>query len=205
MLESVKTESLNWQNSPPFGRRKTLIATLELLAERFAGVPQVILEVGTAEAYSPEGLGNALLAFGWYAIQKGAIIHTVDIREGAIKNSGTILREYCPNAIGKVEFHRTDAFEYAAGVIRSGHWRYLDHIDLIYYDGPSEPQSWYVDLHNRWADKFKTTALALFDDTLPGEYNGKGAKLIPQLIADGWRDLKIDGEPVFPMVLLEKI
>jgi hypothetical protein len=195
---------ISWQKSPPFGRRKTLIGTLELLARRRAE-DQVIVEIGTSEAYSPDGLGNALLAFGFYCRQVGGSVHAVDIREGAIQNSGAILREHYPHGTLATTFHRADAFEYAAFANDPAHDWALSKIDLIYYDGPSEPASWYVDLHERLAHLFGVGALALFDDTEPlSRFAGKGAALIPDLLNNGWRLVPVDGEPVFPMVLLEK-
>ncbi len=196
---------LNWEGSPPFGRRKTLIATLNKLAARKVD-DQYIVEVGTSEAYSPSGLGNAMLAFAWYAKQTGAKVHAVDIREGAIRNSGSIVAEHAPECRGLAEFHHMDAFEYAAFVIDENHPLYLPKIDLVYYDAPSEPWSWYVELHKRWQSKFHTGALALFDDTNPRtNFAGKGGALIPHLLTCGWRQLPVDVEPVFPMALLEKM
>ena len=187
-------ESVIWKDSPPFGRRKTLIGTLDLLAARRTE-PQVIVEVGTSEAY-----------FGWYAKQFDSIIHAVDVREGAVQNSAAILRKYCFDATRYVRFHRLDAFEYAAFVNNSEHDFYLPRIDLAYYDAPSEPWSWYVELHERWKEKFQAGALVLFDDTDPRcNFAGKGGALIPKLLNDGWRQLPVAMEPVFPMALLEKI
>ena len=198
-------EIVIWKDSPPFGRRKTLIGTLDLLAAREAG-EQTIVEVGTSEAFSPDGLGNALLAFGWYAVHKGAKVHAVDIRESAVQNSRSILQQHCPSAVSHVSFHRLDAFEYAAFTLNPAHPCGLSRIDLVYYDAPSEPWSWYVELHDRWVGNFKSGALALFDDTesrVP--FAGKGGALVPKLLNEGWRQVPVDGEPVFPMALLEKI
>ena len=194
---------IDWSNSPPFGRRKTLIGTLDLLAERKSD-EQIIVEVGTSEAYSPDGLGNALLAFAYYADLSGGMVHAVDIREGAVQNSGAILREHYPNGTMATTFHRADAFEYAAFVNDPAHDWSLSKIDLIYYDGPSEPAFWYVELHRRWGHLFRSGALALFDDTDPQSFAGKGALLIPYLLGTGWRIVPVDGEPVSPMALLEK-
>ena len=196
---------LNWENSPPFGRRRTLIDTLNKLAARKTEAPQCIVEVGTSEAFSPNGLGNAMLAFVWYAKHIEARVHAVDIREGAVRNCGSIIAEHAPECRGLAEFHRMDAFEYAALSMDEKHpfW-FLPRIDLVYYDGPSEPYSWYVELHQRWETKFQAGALALFDDT-HSNYAGKGGALIPLLLTQGWRQVQVDGEPVFPMVLLEKM
>ena len=196
---------MNWDKSPPFGRRKTLIDTLNRLEARSLGT-QYIVEVGTSEAYSPDGLGNAMLAFGWYAVEMGAEVHSVDIREGAIANSGQILRTYCPEATQFCFFHRMDAFEYANCVLNPAHDFYLPRIDLVYYDAPSEPYSWYVELHERWERLFHSDALALFDDTLASSpFSGKGGALIPRMLNDGWRQIQVESEPVLPMVLLEKL
>lgn len=198
---------VNWEGSPPFGRRRTLIDTLNKLAARKTEESQYIVEVGTSEAYSPDGLGNAMLAFVWYAKQTGALVHAVDIREGAVRNCGSIIAEHAPDCRGLAEFHRMDAFEYAALTMDEKHPFYLPKIDLVYYDGPSEPWSWYVELHHRWAVKFQTGALALFDDTY-SNYAGKGGALIPELLGnhfDPWRQVQVDGEPACPMILLEKM
>ena len=198
---------VNWEGSPPFGRRRTLIDTLNKLAARAVdGQSQCIVEVGTSEAFSPNGLGNAMLAFVWYGKHIEARVHAVDIREGAVRNCGAIIAEHAPECRGLAEFHRMDAFEYAANTLNPHHHDYLPKIDLVYYDGPSEPYSWYVELHQRWAVKFQEGAFALFDDT-DGRcnYAGKGGALIPLLLTQGWRQVQVDGEPVFPMVLLEKM
>lgn len=204
-MQKKRDVNMDWKDSPPFGRRVTLINTLERLAARKTG-EQYILEIGTSETYSPSGLGNAMLAFGWYAVQVGSTqVHTVDIREGAVQNSGAILRQYYQDATKYCFFRRMDAFEYATAMMNPDHEFYLPRIDLIYYDGPSEPYSWYVELHDRWASKFHAGALALFDDTDPrSNFAGKGGALIPKLLTEGWRQLPVSMEPVFPMALLEK-
>ncbi len=66
--------------------------------------------------------------------------------------------------------------------------------------------SWYVELFNQFNPaSFQRGSLMLFDDTDPESYFGKGIHLIPKLLREGWRQIALRGEPVFPMALLEKL
>lgn len=191
---------MNWKGSPTFGRRETLTATLDLLEQRRTE-KQTIVEIGSSEAYSPDGIGNAILAFAWYAEHIETQVATVDIRPNATVNCMQIVAGMCPSALSAITAYNLDAFEFAETARAE-----LDSIDLIYYDGPSEPANWYVDLHVKLESLFKAGSLALFDDTahIP-DYNGKGAALVPYLLRNGWATVDVAHVPVFPMVLLEKL
>jgi hypothetical protein len=208
---------IDWTGHPPFGRQVSLKHTLELLnggrGERSDWSP-LIVELGTAETYSPDGLGNALMAFTWYAGKYGARIKSVDIREGAVKNAKTILQQYVPEYAGIPEITHADAFDWVTGLHES--------IDLLYVDAGFElvgevnyqafvkrhPEipSFYVELFNQFDPAcFHSGSLMLIDDTSPETYDGKGIFLIPYLLDRGWRKVDMRGVPVFPMVLLEKV
>lgn len=218
------TNQIDWTDHPPFGREVSLKHTLELLHERRMEVEwpvvapsPLIVEIGTSESYSPDGLGNALLAFAWYAHKYGARVKSVDVREGAVKNSLFFLRKYVGNYdedAGLVEITHADAYEWATEI--------HEEISLLYVDAGYEligdpnytafvkrhPEipSFYVELFNQFdADCFKSGSLMLIDDTSPESFGGKGIFLIPFLLDRGWRQVAMRGVPVFPMVLLEKM
>ncbi len=203
---------IDWSGSPPFGRRLGLMHSLEILDERRSGNP-LIVEIGTSEAYNPNGIGNAMLAFAFYAGKCGARIKSVDVQ--CIKNSRAILDVYCPEFAAIPEFTLADAFDFAPTI--------RERIDLLYMDASFELScdpsyatyarrnaatipSWYVELFKQFDPAcFQRGALMLFDDTDPASYFGKGIHLIPKLLNEGWRQVALRGEPVFPMALLEKL
>jgi hypothetical protein len=209
---------INWSDSPPFGRRVSLIHTLELLEARRSDPPfgresRLIVELGTSEAYSPLGLGNALLAFAFYAGRYGARVKSVDIR--TVENGRNILREHCPEFAELPEMYLADCFDW----IPTLH----EPIDLLYVDAGFELDtegeygafarrfadripSWYIEMFKLFDPIcFRPGALMLFDDTDPITFYGKGMHLIPKLLKEGWRQVNLRGEPVHPMALLEKL
>ncbi len=203
---------IDWTGAPPFGREISLKYALERLDARRGGSP-LIVEVGTSEAYSPNGLGNAMLAFAFYAGRTGARVKSVDVN--CVVNSKEILKQYCPEYADIPEFYLADAFEWAPTI--------TEPIDFLYMDASFEltcdasysayakrnaatVPSWYVELFKQFSPAcFQPGALMLFDDTDPQTYWGKGIHLIPKLLNEGWRQLELRGEPVFPMALLEKL
>jgi len=204
--------SVEWTGQPPFGRDISLKHTLEILDAR-RGPSPLIIEVGTSESYSPNGLGNAMLAFAFYAGRYGARVKSVDVN--CIDNSKAILKQYCPEYADLPEFFLADAFDWAPTI--------AEPIDLVYMDASFELScdpsyssyakrfadtipSWYVEFFKRFSPAcFNRGALMLFDDTDPQTYWGKGVHIIPQLLSQGWSKIELRGEPVFPMVLLEKV
>jgi hypothetical protein len=210
----IERKFINWECSPPFGRRKSLICTLELLHDRRTDHPPLIVEIGTSESYNPDGLGNALLAFAWYVGEHGGRVKSVDVAEGSVLNSRKILHQYAAQYAELPEIIWADAYEWVATLDEP--------IDLLYVDAGFEiigdlnyrafvkrhPEipSFYVELFCQFQSKcFRSGSLLLIDDTDPFTWEGKGVFLIPYLLKNGWRELPLDGEPVFPMVLLEKI
>lgn len=206
---------IDWTASPRFGRRVSLEHTLEILLARRSN--PLIVEFGTSYAYSPDGLGNAMLAYAWYAGKFGARVISVDVQPGGIETAGGILREHAPAVAHIPQFIHQDCFDWAA--------QCHEPIDLLYMDAGMELvcdlgyqafaqrfidriPSFYVELYNRFAPEcFPPGSLMLFDDTRPdGDYWGKGHFLIPQLLREGlWRQVEMRTVPVFPMVLLERV
>ncbi len=201
---------IDWTGSPPFGRRTSLMHTLEILDARRPAWA-TILEIGTSESYNPDGLGNAMLAFCWYAGRYGAKVKSVDVQN--VANSQALLRQFVRGYAAIPEFHLMDAFDFVPTL--------HEPIGLTYMDAGFElacdPQyktfarrfadripSWYVELFRLFDPEcFQPGALMLFDDTDPASFMGKGMHLIPHLLENGWRHVELRGEPVFPMVLLE--
>lgn len=186
---------IDWTSSPPFGRRISLQYALEKLLGK--GIPNpLIVEIGTSESYSPLGLGNALLAFTWYAKKFKSRVLSVDIERNTIMKSRDILKQYLPDWYLLPRMCIGDAREWAC--------THDEPIHLLYMDGP-EDSSFYVELYSNFkASCFESGSLMLWDDTQPEGYKGKGFELIPMLIHEGWKQIYLASEPVFPMVLLEK-
>lgn len=208
------TGQIDWAGHPPFGRQVSLKHTLELLHERRADTPPLIVEIGTSESYNPDGLGNAMLAYAWYAHKYGARVKSVDVRAGAVVNSREILRTYAPECVDIPEITLADAFDWVTEL--------HEHISLLYVDAGFElicendykafvkrhPEipSFYIELFQRFDTAcFVPGSLMLIDDTSPETYDGKGIFLIPYLLSHGWQKVDMRGVPVFPMVLLEKV
>lgn len=212
MIDAVAGH-IDWAKSPPFGRRVSLMHTLEILRAR-RGNP-LIVELGTSHAYSPDGLGNALLAFAWYGDQFGARVISVEVHDGGIEACKNILREYAPDCAHIPRFVHADCFDWAAGCHEPIDLLYMDAMMELYCDPTfsafakrfvDRVPSFYLELYNRFDRAcFPSGSLMLFDDTQPdGEYWGKGIFAIPYLLQNGWRQVNLRGVPVFPMVLLEK-
>jgi len=210
---------LDWTTAPAFGRTEALKKTLALLSER---LPQErdfnIVEVGTAYRYDLNELGNAILAFAWFASTFGGKVYIFDPLQPSIKSAQDILRQH-----GKPHACIDHCFWFQM----SG-WKIREvlppnlriPIDLIYLDafiGPTnhnvckEPNTdkneWYDELYTRIKHLFVPGSLLLIDDTNPTNFDGKGCTLIPRLLRDGdWR--RIGPEEGFPaaaaMVLMEK-
>lgn len=203
---------IDWSLSPPFGRRKSLIHALLILHARKTGTP-LIVEIGTSESYNPSNLGNAMLAFAWYAKNYGARVKSCDIR--TVENCRQIVAQYAPGCEDIPEFHLSDAIDFAATIHEPIGLLYMDALmeldadrELHTYSTRFNLPSFYVELYKRFDPAcFRPGSLMLWDDTDPDTYFGKGMHLIPLLLAEGggWRRIDLNGEPVYPMVLLERI
>lgn len=201
---------MNWNNSPPFGRRDGLIPALERLeAKRRPGVQQVIVEIGTSEQFLPDALGVAILAFGWYAAQAGNTkIVSVDIRQGAVNHSREIVQKYLPAALPAISYHCADAYDLAP-ILTGVDFCYLDMNFEIWEDPEfssfarrNNVPSNYIQLFERFP-AWKPGALILIDDTQPTPpYRVKGSKLVPFMLERGWRILPVTSG--YPQILLEK-
>src|SRR5438445_12972565 len=75
---------MNWNDSPSFGRRGTLLRTLRHLHEWY---PQgaCVIETGTLrDEAAREGDGWSTVAWAWYCSQTGGRVTTVDISPAAL-------------------------------------------------------------------------------------------------------------------------
>lgn len=214
-MTSATASAIDWSDSPAFGRRISLTHSLEILKARREN--PAIVEFGTSYAYSPDGLGNALLAFAWYAGNFGARVLSVDVQPGGLEVSQRILREHAPAHAHQAELVMADCFDWAS--------ERREPIDFLYMDAGMELicdlsfqayarrfadriPSFYLELYKRFAlECFPPGSLMLFDDSQPvGDYWGKGYFIVPHLLKEGsWRQIDMRGEPVFPMVLLERM
>lgn len=203
---------MDWNGSPPFGRRDGLITTLNLLeTKRQPGKVQTIVEIGTTERFLPDALGVAILAFGWYAVKAGNTrIISIDIRQGAVDHSGEIVQQYLPEALPLISYHCGDAYDLLPSVIKQP-------VDLCYmdmnfeiYDDPeyqgyamrNDVPSNYIQLFDRFPG-WNSGALVLIDDTQPyPPYPVKGRKLVPYMLHRQWNQVPF--KTGYPQILLEK-
>jgi len=112
---------MDWNSAPAFGRRETLLRTLQKLAEVHPG-PVCLVETGTLRDDNPRALagdGWSTLAFGWYAAQTGGRLYTVDCDPAALVDLQEDLRTALPPGkwLGMGEHASTMPPHLNAGVI----------------------------------------------------------------------------------------
>lgn len=183
-----------------FGRRNALIAALDHLLARGPLTKDLgyqIVEIGTSSGYSPDGLGNAILAFAPFVAQHGGKVHSFDPDEPTIEFSRLLLRARDIPA---------DAVSFVAGSADLIPELCPGPIDLLYVDGPDgshgdvtgvndENNTWYVRLYEKIQPLLQLGSLMLWDDTLldpVGGWHGKGGALVPKLLGSDWRELPVN-------------
>src|SRR5216684_2515045 len=159
--------NIDWSDAPQFGRKEALQWTLERLhAKRTPDDRPLIVEVGTSYAYSLDGLGNATLAYAWYAQKYGARFASIDCWQGSIDEARRILDVYGTGQ-GTAEFMLADG--QTAGEIVG------EPIALMYEDGPDKDNhdtlgvndsqnTWHLRVVERAMPLLPIGAMVLFDD-----------------------------------------
>jgi predicted O-methyltransferase YrrM len=199
---------IEWSDAPQFGRVEPLKFTLELLHTRrkLNDRPQII-EIGTSYQYNLEGLGNATLAFAWYAKKYNARFVSVDAWQGSIDGAKEVLDLY---GTGR------DSATFLTLDGQLLHTMITEAIALMYVDGPSfnnqdvlnvndKNESLHMQVVQNAMPILPVGALVLFDDTIGVKpYETKGKSAIPWMLTNGWKILPWPWGPI-AMTLLEKI
>jgi hypothetical protein len=174
---------IDWTLAPESGRRDTLIAALKRLHEIEPGGR--IVEIGTSRNASDAALqsdGWATRMFGWYALQSGGSVVSIDPNPRAIRNACLICADY-----GALIDFRCMPSEQAV--------LSLGPVALLYMDGPSR-----TDVHiDTWRALDQKPPLVLIDDVAswpPGEdWTGEAPLtfMITTLLAEGYREVFTEG------------
>ena len=185
----------DWNQSPDFGRRDTLLRTLQRLNQLYSG-PVCIVETGTARDERPQartGDGWSTIAWGWYASEVGGRVVTIDINPEAIAACRRLTAPYAE----AIDYIETDSLAFLQ------QWQQQVHgpIHLLYLDSLDYVDQERSEAHNLAEAQIALPSLAplclvLFDDTNPTGgrnadgspvFTGKGARAIPFLLEQGFR------------------
>lgn len=196
---------IRWSGMPATGRRQSFGPALRLL-HRTRGRGAVMVETGTLRhAGNRESDGWSTLVFGWFAAATGGRLFTVDIDPGAL----VVAREVTRPFEAVISYVEADARRFLTGWDRSVRgaidFLYLDSLD---YEDPAASEQHCLAEARAAAPSLAEGALVLIDDTGAAgvgqrrlRYWGKGALVIPFLLAEGFRVEAI----TVPQVLLRRV
>src|SRR5579872_4893237 len=190
-----KVRTMDWNSAPAFGRRETLLRTLQKLAEVHPG-PVCLVETGTLRDDNPRALagdGWSTLAFGWYAAQTGGRLYTVDCDPAALEVCQRLTAPYAAH----IDYVCADSLAFFAQWVAEErgpiHLLYLDSLD---YHDPARSEAHHLAEAQAALPALAPDGLILFDDTYPlgaaGSDGvpllvGKGARAVPFLLEQGLR------------------
>lgn len=142
----------------------------------------ILVETGCARiAHNFLGDGLSTLLLAWYAQQNKSKLYTCDISKENI--------EECKKIIGSftdyVEFICGDSVEFLKSFSKEIDYLYLDSMDFITSQDPNAPQDHAVKEYKAAKDRLHSNSVILIDDCYL-IHGGKGGKLIPYLLNDGW-------------------
>ena len=192
MTGSARPRTINWNTAPRFGRRPTILRTMERVADAVPSGPRIV-ETGTLrDSNACESDGWSTIAWGWLADRLGGRLWTVDLDQGALRIARAFTREW-RNAIEYVEKDSV-AFLGAWDPTTKGT------IDLLYLDSLDYVDESRSEIHcmneaEAALSRLSSTSFVLFDDVrligppradgLP-RIRGKGALAIPWLVGQGF-------------------
>ena len=168
---------IDYQDAPRFGRTAGIKAALAHLHESVPA-PVVIVETGTTRGDlggGIEGDGWATLAWGWYCLKYGGVVHTIDNDGQAMANCREISRAFS----SVLRHHLGDSVQILRGL--------EGRIDLLYLDSADDPQVIVAECVAAWRNLHDGSAV-LIDDTgiENGRATGKGELAHQWLCGRGW-------------------
>lgn len=192
MLRIDDTMKLDFSDAPEFGRTDGIRVALELLSRRDS--PPAIVETGTTRGDlggGRKGDGWATLAWGWFCAKYGGEVHTIDLLPEAIEQARQITRDYQH----VIRYHIGAASEVISGINGP--------IDLLYLDSADDPAVAMAELSSAM-DKLSPDAIVMVDDTpvSSGRASGKGEKVVPFLLDQGWEMIHGQKRSATPQVIL---
>jgi predicted O-methyltransferase YrrM len=168
----MKAEAIQ-REAPESGRRDTIVAALRTLLRVTAGDPVKIVEVGTirdSRLAGRTGDGWATAMWGWYVSRVGGKVISIDVDAKAIATARAVCSPYAEH----IEFRHARAQDVLGD---------CQCIDLLYMDGPPEPESHLA----MWHALECLPLLVLFDDIIDEKtYDVKGALAIPEMVKAGY-------------------
>jgi hypothetical protein len=186
-----------WDRAPDFGRRETILRTLRRLHQLHPG-PACIIETGTLRNDSPSGLssdGWSTVAWGWYCLQVGGNVYTVDVDSGALE----VCRRMTAPYASAVEYIASDSVEFLRQWTKQGrgqiHLLYLDSLDYFPHQ-QEQSEKHHLAEAEAALPSLAISCLVLIDDTSPAggpgqegvpSLTGKGARAVPFLLERGFR------------------
>lgn len=179
----------DWSCAPLFGRRETILRTLQLLWRRQPG-PVNIVETGTTRsAAGLLGDGWSTVAWAWYVRQVGGRVWTVDIDPAAHEACRQIVARYAEVVDHVVADSVAFLSDWVATSHRSVDLLYLDSLDFD--DRNLSTQHCLAEVE-AIRPALSTEALVLFDDTesngdrTVASWHGKGELAVPALVVAGF-------------------
>jgi hypothetical protein len=167
------------------GRGESIKRALQLFSVLSPENPTIV-ETGTARGKFGGGYvgdGWATVAFGWYAKKFGGTVHTVDIDDECINECMRLTADFSDH----ICYHVQDSVEFLNNFDGNIDFLYLDSFDC-----GSDPElniqaaDHMLNEYKASKQKLTKTSLILLDDIGVGFNTGKGVKLVPQLLRDGW-------------------
>jgi hypothetical protein len=209
----MRSNPMNWNQPPDFGRRETLLRTLRHL-DRLYPRGACVVETGTLRGEDAmSGDGWSTVAWGWFCTQTGGRVYTVDIDPGNLAVCRRLTAPYAP----AIEYIQSDSVAF----LRRWSAEQRPAIHLLYQDSFDYLDHAASEVHHLAEAEAALPSLApaclvLFDDShaeapeqrshvgtpedsshvgTPGESppvqhprcGGKGARAIPYLLAHGFQ------------------
>jgi len=169
--------------TPRLGKRAGTMYQALLLA--IARNAQTYVETGTArENGNWVGDGQSTIVFGAFAQRYRTHLWTCDLNPAAIESSQRATNGLHPN----ISFHTGDSLEFLRNFDRPIDFLYLDSFDfgLNPGDDPNPPQDHALKEYQAARPRLHTNSIILVDDCAL-QHGGKGGKVIPYMLGEGWR------------------
>lgn len=162
-------------------RAFTIYHSLMLLQQRQPKNP-ILVETGCARIennYMGDGLSTIFL--GSHSANCGGKTFTCDISEQNLQECKKITSQIKDH----IEYIQEDSIQFLKAFDRPIDYLYLDSMDFVTSGDPIPPQEHVVKEYEAAKDKLHDNSILLIDDCFL-IHGGKGGKIIPLLLAEGW-------------------
>jgi len=168
------------------GRRyPTFYQTLMLAVARDV---KTIVETGTTRLPGNwGGDGQSTVVFGAFAQRYGCRLWTCDLVEAHIAAARGLTAQFAPH----IEYVVSDSVEFLRGFSRPIDLLYLDSFDFAVGGDPNPAQDHALAEGQAALRALHNQSIILIDDCALG-HGGKGGKVIPFLLGEGWQVIGLD-------------